>query len=362
MKILQIIQKQQLRGAEIFACQLSEELIKLGNEVEVLVLAGKPNPDFPYKLKYHFTYANLKHRFTDFKTYKKIAEIIKKGNYDVIQANASDTLKYAVFSKKLFGWNNKLIFRNANKMSDFVNSKLKYILNYYLLNHTNLIISVSNNCEIDIHNTFKKRVNKTTTITIGTYKFVEIKNITKSKNKIILNIGSFVPEKNHKFLIDIFYRYQQKYPKTELWLVGDGKLMDAIQNKVKQLGIESKVKFWGFRKDIISIIKSADILLMPSKIEGLPGVILEAFSCGIPVVASSVGGIPEVVINNYNGFNLTNFDINEYVARIEQILNDDKLKTEFGKNGKKLIYEQYLMPQIGKKFNNAYLNLLDEKN
>ena len=129
MKILQIIQRSQLRGAEIFACQLSEALQNMGHQVDVLILFGKKSDVFHFPLSFFYLEANEEKRWLDFKGYKKLNQFIKKGNYDIVQANAGDTLKYATLSKKIFGWNNHLVFRNANKIGDFLNTIPKKLIN-----------------------------------------------------------------------------------------------------------------------------------------------------------------------------------------------------------------------------------------
>jgi glycosyltransferase involved in cell wall biosynthesis len=360
MKILQIIQKGQLRGAEIFACQLSEELIKQGHEVDILILSGTENKLTKFKLNFLFANANLNKRFYDFKTYRKIAKVIKNGKYDIVQANAADTLKYTIISKLLYKWDAKLIFRNANTISNFLNNKIKFYLNKFLVSKTDLIISVSKYGQQDIINLFPNIKNKTTYIPIGTYTFENIKpkKENKSNKKIWINIGSFVPEKNHLFLIEIFYNYHLEYPESELWLLGDGKLRKEIENKIEKYGLSKKIKLLGYRTDVIALIKTADIMIMPSIIEGLPGVILESLSCGLPVVASSTGGIPEVVINDVTGYTIEKMNINNYVIKINKILKDKTLYKTLSQNGQKLIKENYLLPIISKKFEKKYQQLL----
>jgi len=357
MKILQIIQKNQLRGAEIFACQLSEELIKLGHTVDVLVLSGTDKL-LPFDLNFTYANANLKNRFFDFKTFKKIHKIIKQEHYDIIQANSGDTLKYAVFSKQLFKWNKPIVFRNASTMSYFIKSSLKKRLNKYLLHKTTKIISVSNYSKKDLLQLYPSLNNKVITIPIGTYNFETISAFENDnkKNKII-HIGNFSPEKNHKFLIKIFKAYSEIKPNSALWLVGDGILRKEIEDYVKQLKLSDKIKFWGFEKNVIPLIKSVGLMLLPSKIEGLPGVILEALSCGIPVIASKVGGIPEVVIDNESGYTISNYDIEKYINKMKILLESENLYNNFSQNGKKLINANYLMPVIAKKFETAYLEI-----
>ena len=83
MKILQIIQRSQLRGAEIFACQLSEQLQQMGHEVHMLVLFGKPSQLFDFPQPFHFLEADEKKRWWDLAGYKKLSQFIKNGHYDL---------------------------------------------------------------------------------------------------------------------------------------------------------------------------------------------------------------------------------------------------------------------------------------
>jgi glycosyltransferase involved in cell wall biosynthesis len=359
LKILQIIQKPQLRGAEIFACQLSEELKGLGHTIDVLYLFGNENEQLAYDLNFQPLLADQSKRFWDFKAYKKLADLIEKGNYDVVQANAGDTLKYAAISKKLYKWNAKLAFRNANKMSSFIQSKPHLWLNRFFLKQMDYAISVSENCRQDLIGLYPKAKDISATATIGTFDFGQLKAIeTSTDNKIWINVGSFVKEKNQRFLLEVFASYLVEVQENELWLIGDGPLRFHLEEQAKSLGIEQNVKFLGYQKNAVAFIKAADIMVMPSKIEGLPGVILEALSCGTPVIASAVGGIPEVVLNDQNGYVIEGFDKAEYIAKIKKVLDDKNLRQTMNKNAQKLIQEEFLMPKIAKRFEEIYKEIL----
>jgi len=351
LKVLQIIQKPQLRGAEIFACQLSVELVKLGHSVDVLFLFGPKNTALDYPLNFKPLNANIKKRFWDFKAYKKLADLINAGFYDIVQANAGDTLKYAALSKRLYNWKAQLVFRNANKMSAFIQSKPHLWLNQFFLSQMDYAISVSENCRQDLIQIFPRAKEISATGTIGTFDFHHLQAVKRSfENKVWINVGSFVKEKNHGFLLDIFAEYLKEDQANELWLIGDGKLRTELEEQAKNLGIQQNVKFLGYQKNAVEYIKAADIMLVPSKIEGLPGVILEALSCGVPVIASNVGGIPEVVHNEENGYVIKEFDRAEYISKIKKVLNDEALREKMSKNAKKLIKEKFLMSQIAKHF------------
>ena len=187
MKILQIIQKPQFRGAEIFASQLSEILKVKGVEVDVAYLYGNENECLNYNIKYFPLGGNQEVRFFDFKAYKNLHRLIINGDYNLIQANAGDTLKYAAISKYIHAWKQPLVFRNANYISGFINSKPKKWLNNLWVRKCDHIISVSESCRQDFIEVFPSHRHKSTTITIGTYDWSEINDSSiKSDLNIII--------------------------------------------------------------------------------------------------------------------------------------------------------------------------------
>lgn len=363
MKILQIIQRSQLRGAEIFACQLAEELKKKGHEVDVLVLFGKPDNTLLYDLSFTFLQANEKKRWSDFLGYKNLSKLIISGGYDIVQANAGDTLKYAALSKKIHHWKPKLIFRNANKISDFLKSTLKLLVNKWLLKEVDFIASVSQECKKDFLQLFPFFKNRIEVLPIGVslspdiHSFIENSNeIKKDEGPVLLHIGGFVPEKNHIGLIRIFSTVLQIYPDARLYLVGEGKMKSTIESLVADLGLGNHVFFLGRRKDIPVLIQQADMLLLPSLIEGLPGVILEAFSLKKPVVAYNVGGVNEILINNNTGWLISKGDEKSFVAAIQNILTLEI--DSIVQNAYLLCKNEYEISEVALRFSMSYKKLL----
>lgn len=362
MKILQIIQRPQLRGAEIFACQLAMELQKHGVEVDLVYLFGEKESDWPFpSLKMRYIGAKRGKRFWDFGAYKRLADIIKKDKYDLVQANAADTLKYAVMSKRIFGLKCPLVYRNANKMSDFFSGFFHRKLNQWLLSQCNYYISVSEKCRIDLLSIVKKAEDCSVTIPIGTHLFDEQEAFQNRSgdDPVFINIGSLVPEKNHFFLIDIFHCFFVRHKKGQLWIVGDGRLRHELEEKTKSLGLANNIKFWGYRTDVISILKSGSAMLMPSKIEGLPAVILEAMSCRIPVIASDVGGISEVISHGHSGFCISSWNVEDYLTALEFVAFNKKGTQEVIINARKFIESKYLIKDIAGLFIGRYNQMVN---
>src|SRR5690606_27242580 len=197
--------------------------------------------------------------------------------------------------------------RNANKMGDFINSRLKWRINSFYISKVSYVASVSEECRKDFLTIFNFPETKIRTIEIG----VEKKEFTGlpedlshifSMGPVITNIGSFVPEKNHMGLLRIFHGLRRKIPKAQLLLIGKGPLEFQMKEAVSKLGMDQSVHFLGYRKDVLEILHNSEVFVLPSLIEGLPAVILEAMYCETPVIAYNVGGIGEVVIANKTGW------------------------------------------------------------
>lgn len=360
MKILQLIQKQQFRGAEIFASQLSEHMVSYGHEVILVSLFGG-NAELPFSGKKFTIGAALKNRFADFRAWKNLNDLILEFDPDIVQANAGDTLKYAVFSRLFFRWRAKIVFRNANLMSAFFRGALHKSLNGWFLDKCDYFVSVSENCRKDLMQLSNKAKERSITIPIGTENFSSIVPVPREvpdNEPIFLNVASHVQEKNQAFLIETFHQYYLKYRHGYLWLVGDGVLNSSLKEKTNLLGLDERVRFWGYQKDVIAILKASDVFILPSIIEGIPGAILESLSCNIPVIVSNAGGIPEVIEDGFNGFCLRGYKSEEYIHCMHTLATDPPLRAKFSSAGSKTIQSTYLMPQISKRFCEWYINIV----
>jgi len=300
LNIVQIIQKKQLRGAETFALQLSREFVKRGHKVKVVVLQdGEVELDFPDVDVLHINAKNL----FDIKSFKKLATIIRNFKPDWVQANAGDTMRYAVLSRLVYGWKAPIVFRNASVVSQYIKNPIKKFYYSFLLKRVNKIISVSDVSMRDYIQMFPFVKNKIQVIPIG----IETEILDKElgyqgvgvsgcpEDDYILHVGGFTFEKNHEGLLRIFLLVLKRKPNAKLLLAGDGPLFVSIKENIKSLGLESNVHLLGRRTDIAALMKHAKMVVLPSIIEGLPGVLLEAMYCRVPVIANNVGAIPDLL-------------------------------------------------------------------
>ena len=121
------------------------------------------------------------------------------------------------------------------------------------------------------------------------------------ETRVIVNVAHFADHKGQRYLIEAAPTILGEFPAARIFLVGDGELREPLMDLAGSLGLESKVFFTGFRRDIPAILRGADLCVMPSHLEGLGTSVLDALCCGLPVIAARAGGIPEIVKDGVNG-------------------------------------------------------------
>ncbi len=364
MKIFQLIQKPQLRGAEIFASQLSSHLVKSGNPC-ILVTIFEGDVALPFRGEIVHLNRPISKRLLDFVGWKQLADLIEKEEPAIIQANAGDTLKFAVLSKLFYRWKTPIVFRNANKMSDFIDSRPKYWFNKFLLSKVTEVISVSESCSEDLVTSFSFPKKKVDTVEIG-IDLVPVGNMPMdlvsifNRGPVLIHVASMVPEKNHHGLLRIFKLVMDKIGNVQLLIIGKGKLEAELKHYAHELGIENRVHFLGSRTDVLEIMKFSTALLLPSKIEGLPGVILEAMYACCPVVAYRVGGVGEVVSHNQTGLLAGKDEEETFAELVILILSQEPLRSKIIQQAK-LVASKFDNRIIAERFLSIYQRILSHQ-
>lgn len=147
------------------------------------------------------------------------------------------------------------------------------------------------------------------------------------QDKIVIgHVGRFNPQKNHDFLIDIFYTFHQQHPNSILVLVGNGELQEKIKNKAKALNLSDSVIFMGVRSDMNQIYWAFDLFLFPSFYEGLPVTLVEAQSAGLPCVISDTISEQTKITSKFYPVSIEqNTEI--WAKQIEEALQEERINT-----------------------------------
>jgi len=173
--------------------------------------------------------------------------------------------------------------------------------------------------------------------------FNEIQNFKRKlgipeHSLIVGTVGRLVPIKGPEFLIEAAKLIIPKYPSTLFIFTGDGHLRQNLKKKTLEMGVEENVIFLGWRDDVDKIISIYDILVLPSLNEGMGRALVEAMALGKPIVASDIGGVPDLITHGKNGF-LVPPKNPGLLAKYMQILIEKKERREsMGQSGKEIAF------------------------
>lgn len=179
--------------------------------------------------------------------------------------------------------------------------------------------------------------------------------------QVVLHVGRFSQQKNHAVLIRSFHLLKQSRPDIHLWLVGEGRLRQSYERLVGELGLMDSVHFLGVRTDIPRIMAAADIFALSSDWEGIPLVVMEAMASGLPVVATSVGGVPELITPGVTGLLVPPGHPGKIAEAILRLLDDDGLRLAIGRASQKIARANFDQVVMARKYHQIYLDLLHKK-
>lgn len=354
MKILQVVPDLNLAGAQTMCENLVMELSKnKENTIEIISLYNNKTPITERLENNEIVIHYLsKRKGFDYSLIKKIRRIIKDFKPDIIHTHRY-VLEYVMPS--LIYQKKPRIIHTIHNMAvnevPFFLQKLQYI---WFKRKKVIPVAISE----QVKESIMKRYSLINSMVPMVYNGIDLSKCIKKKgsNKIknILHVGRFSLQKNHEELIDIFNDCLKEDNELRLILVGDGELQENIKNKVNKLNIKDKVIFKGEVGTPYKIMQSADVFVLTSKWEGMPMTLIEAMGTGLPCIAYPVGGIPDMIKNNINGFLPKN--PNEFKNAILDL--NKKSKNELDVIRKKNIIdsEKYSSKKMCEEYYKLYLN------
>ncbi len=171
-------------------------------------------------------------------------------------------------------------------------------------------------------------------------------------------VASFTPVKRHVDLIAAFARLRQQQPKAQLLLIGDGLLRKEVTDQVNALGMGDAIRLLGNRPDIEKVLPLLDAAVLASSTEGMSNAILEAMSCGLPMVATAVGGNLQLVEPGVNGLLVPACDPAALAAALSQLAASDALRTRLGQASRERILREFSLDGMVRSYDRLYHRLL----
>ena len=159
-------------------------------------------------------------------------------------------------------------------------------------------------------------------------------------HRVIANIASLAPHKDYNTFVDVIQLLKQSGVQASYFAIGgDGGEMDEVKEYASRNGLTNDLIFTGFRPDVADLAQDIEVLLVSSKEEGLCTTLLDAFSGGIPVVATTAGGIPELVKNEETGLTAPIKNAQELAGQVVRMLTDQPLRDQCIIHAKKFVQQ-----------------------
>jgi glycosyltransferase involved in cell wall biosynthesis len=178
---------------------------------------------------------------------------------------------------------------------------------------------------------------------------------------VIAAMGRLRPEKGHRHLLEAVAGLRGAFPRLLLVCGGAGSLRGELAETVRTLGIDEHVRFLGMRTDVPEILHAADLFAMPSLSEGIATAAIEASVAGLPVVASRVGGIPEVVTDGETGLLTEPGDSADLARALSRLLADSDLRRRLGEAARGKNFDRFTIRSLVEETESIYREVLENR-
>ncbi len=175
---------------------------------------------------------------------------------------------------------------------------------------------------------------------------------------LLLTVAVLREQKGIQYMIEAMQKIITTALAAKYLIVGDGSYADQLHQAVQQHGLTDHVIFTGARQDIPQILAASDIFILPTLLDALPTVLIEAMAASTPIVASSVGGVPELVENGRNGLLIPPAEPDALAQSCLQLLQNPEEARAMGRAGKKIAAQKFDIHKQVKKLGDVYLELL----
>ena len=281
----------------------------------------------------------------------KIWKLYKKYNFCTIHAHFTKARFYALPLAVLYGIQNRL-YTIHSTIVPLDKLKLHTRLWYWWMNRRCRVVAVSKQIEQVVKNNWPNAIVENIYLGIEPirgYKTTARKDLHIDLNKIVvMTIANFNCIKGLDVLcqaVKILADANQLVD-VEMYIVGQPKNeIEELQIQIRRLGIEPYIHMEGIKNNISTYLYASDFYVQPSRYEGLPLALMEATSVGLPIIASNIGGIPEVAQQDRNALLFTSEDSQMLANCITQLINNEKLCARYGSESKSVYFESFCVKE-----------------
>lgn len=364
IKVLEVINSLKIGGAELLLRNFVIEA-KKNNQytVDVCTLYATndaKNIEEIKKKNVRIWSLDLKNKYM-LSSVGKIKKIIEKENYDIVHVHLFPASAFVAFSSLFLPNNIRYIFTEHSTINRRRSIKIFKIIDGLIYNRYVKIICISKQVQNSLIKWVPKIKEKIEIIPNGIPMNSKSNNSPIIKKYDALFVGRLVHQKGINFLLEAVSILQKKYKKIiRVAIVGDGPLKKALIKMCEELEIKDSVEFLGFQRDVDQIMRFSRVLVLPSRWEGFGLVLLEAMKNKLPIIATNVGGIPEIITNGHEGILVPKENPKILANSINGVLENSELRNQFIQNAYKKVQNHYSIENYAHNMFNLYSKMMSD--
>lgn len=337
-------------GAERWILDLMSHLDRSSNILLTLSTSNKEILVEAKKLKIRNKSIKVKNNYAIFRSAKKLSDFIKKEKIGIIHTHGYKSDIIGIIAAKMAG-----ITAVSTPHGWSTNSGLKLkvyeFLDQIILGFFDKVTPLSAGLKKSLIFVSKKKI---TVIK----NFVNLKRIPKQKKgnaHLITYIGQLIESKRvNDLIISLKYLSQD----IKLQIIGDGPKRKELEKLTKKLNLAKRIKFCGFRNDVLDLLNKSGVFILPSLSEGIPRAMMEAMALEKLVIGTNIQGIRELIKHKETGLLVPKKSPEKIAEAIRWALNNKNKAEKIAKNGKRLIEEEFSAEMAAKKYEKVYKDLL----
>lgn len=303
---------------------------------------------------------DLKNKY-DISSVIKIKNIIQRENYDVIHVHLFPASAFVALSSLFLKKSIVYLFTIHNTFNRRRSIKIFKIIDGLIYKRYAKIICISKEVQNSLLKWVPKIKEKVEIIPNGIPVNSKSNDNLLMKRYDVLFVGRLVKQKGINFLLEAVSILQEKYKKIiRVAIVGDGPLKIELIKMSEELKIKDSVEFLGFIKDVDRIMRSSRVLVLPSRWEGFGLVLLEAMKNKLPIIATNVGGIPEIIINGHEGILIPKKNSKILATSIKKVLGDKEIREKLIQNAYKKMQGNYSIEEYAHNIFNLYSKMMND--
>lgn len=309
----------------------------------------------------------------DFRLLGELRRMLHEFEPDLVLAHGGDTFNYGAVVKFLSRKPGmaRVVYKNIGTASFWVRPGPRSILNRLLVKGFDAVVSVSQYTRRDFMNLYRLPEAKVSYIPNGVVPD-EFDTSNQSQTRfqvrrefglperdlVLISVGNLSEEKGHGTLLEVSGALVRDGLDNRLLIVGDGPLRQALEEQARQPELAGRVHFLGRRSDVPRLLAAADIFVLSSKTEGMPGVLVEAGFAGLPSVAFAVGGVAEVVEHGITGLLAPPGDLTGFASALADLHQDHDARARMGSAARQRCRDLFDIRQVAQQYEELFLNIL----